>query len=77
MAIEQKIVCICDVCGYMVEAKGSTIDAATAPDNWGHGKLGRIDLCPRCVKRVEHINDKIEREQRSRKVNYYDNKREV
>ena len=50
MAIESKIVTICDVCGYMVEAKGDGIGCAEAPENWGHGKLGRIDLCPRCVK---------------------------
>ena len=62
MAIESKIVCICDVCGYMVEANGdSGLGRAEAPENWGHGKFGNIDICPKCVKRVEHVNDVVYR----------------
>ena len=47
MAIEQKIVTICDICGFMVEANGDGIGCASTPDNWSHGKSGNIDICPR------------------------------
>lgn len=53
MAIEQKIVTICDICGFIVEANGDGIDCASTPDNWSHGKSGNIDICPRCAKRLE------------------------
>ena len=53
MAIEQKIVCVCDICGFMVEANGDGIGCAEAPDNWGHGKNGNVDICPKCAKKLE------------------------
>ena len=53
MAIEQKIVTICDICGFMVEANGDGIGCASAPDNWSHGKNSNIDICPRCAERLE------------------------
>lgn len=43
MAVKTKTVVICDLCGFMVEA----------PDNWGHGKNGNVDICPRCAKKLE------------------------
>lgn len=53
MAIEQKLVTICDICGFMVEAKGDGIGCAEAPDTWSHGKNGNVDICPRCAKKLE------------------------
>ena len=53
MAIEQKIVTICDICGFMVEANGDGIGCASTPDTWSHGKSGNIDICPRCAKKLE------------------------
>lgn len=54
MAIKTKTVVICDLCGFMVEAIGDgSIGCAEAPDNWGHGKNGNVDICPRCAKKLE------------------------
>lgn len=53
MAIEQKIVCVCDICGFMVEANGDGIGCASTPETWEHGKNGNIDICPKCAKKLE------------------------
>ena len=63
MAIKQKIVAICDICGYMVDAvEMDEKDKSTwcsddlnynVPDTWAHGKEGIIDICPKCAKKLE------------------------
>ena len=53
MSIEQKIVCMCDICGFMVEANSDGIGCTSTPDTWSHGKNGYIDICPRCAKKLE------------------------
>lgn len=54
MAVRTKMVAICDICGYMVEAEevNNGLDG-NVPDTWGHGKNGNIDICPRCAKKLE------------------------
>ena len=74
MAIEQKIVCICDLCGFMVEANGDGIGCAESPDTWGHGKSGNIDICPRCAKKLEKpvYNPRSTRDSLAKGFNYAD-----
>lgn len=74
MAIEQKIVCVCDICGFMVEAKCDDGVCARAPETWEHGKSGNIDICPRCAKKLEkpEWNYRIPRESREKGFRYSD-----
>lgn len=54
MAVKTRTVAICYICGFMVEAIGDgSIECAEAPDNWGHGKNGNVDICPKCAKKLE------------------------
>lgn len=54
MAIETKVVCICDICGYMVESKevNQGLDH-NIPDDWSHGRSGLVDICPNCAKKLK------------------------
>ena len=62
MAIKKKMVAICDICGYMVDAiELDEKDKSTwcsddlnynVPDAWTHGKEGTIDICPKCTKKL-------------------------
>lgn len=60
MAIEKKTVCVCDICGFVVEAvkleSGALHDFEeyVCPDTWSHGKADKnIDICPRCARKLE------------------------
>ena len=64
--IQQRKVCICDICGHMEAAQenpGQYNDVFyTAPEGWSKGSApSSADICPACAKllAVKHGNSRI------------------
>lgn len=52
--IEERVVCICDVCGKTVEAAKVDNEQYVAPRGWKKGIANNnVDICPECMKKLK------------------------
>ena len=54
--IQNRMVCVCDICGHIENARtvfGKYNETNyTAPEGWSRGTVATVDICPECTHRL-------------------------